>query len=123
MYDNKPETDGSLARGSFVTLSKNQILISTTGFNSYGKVLGTPKPLEATIWQYGGSNIEGIDLRATAVQLLNLTKLNWSSSSSISSEPITTKYAGNIAYLTMAFLEIDNKFKLHKVLEKTPWFI
>ena len=124
LYDNKPETDGSLARGSFVKLSDNQLLISTTGFNSFGKVMGTPRPLEATVWQYGkGSDNEPIDLRATAVQLLNLTKLNWASSSSISSEPITTKYASDIAYLTMAFLEIDNRFKLHRALENTPWFI
>ncbi len=64
-----------------------------------------------------------MDLRVLAVQILALTKLNWSSTDSLCGEPITTKYAGDIAYLTAAFLRQDDKFKLHSVLEPTPWFI
>lgn len=63
------------------------------------------------------------DMRAMAVQMLNLTKLNWASTDSLCGEPITTKYAGGIAYLTAAFLRQSPVFKLHSVLEKTPWFI
>jgi hypothetical protein len=37
-----------------------------------------------------------------AVQILSLTKLNWASTDSLCSEPITVKYAGDIAYLTAA---------------------
>lgn len=124
LYDDKPETDGSLSRGSYVELGKNQLLLSTTGFNQYGKTLGTPKPLEATVWVYSGTSRKEVDLKSIAVQLLNLTKLNWASTSSISTEPITIKYAGNIAYLTFAFLNSrGEEFKLHPVLENTPWFL
>ena len=63
------------------------------------------------------------DLRAVAAQILSLTKLNWGSTDSLCGEPITTKYAGDIAYLTSAFLRQGNHFQLHSVLEKTPWFI
>jgi hypothetical protein len=53
-----------------------------------------------------------------------LTKLNWASTDSLCGEPITTKYAGDIAYLTDAFLrQKEPGFKLHPVLERTPWFI
>jgi hypothetical protein len=63
------------------------------------------------------------DLKALASQILSLTKLNWASTDSICGEPITTKYAGDIAYLTDAFLRQTGSFKLHPVLERTPWFI
>jgi hypothetical protein len=38
-------------------------------------------------------------------------------------EPITIKYAGDIAYLTAAFLRQREPFQLHQVLERTPWFL
>jgi hypothetical protein len=59
-----------------------------------------------------------------ANQVLSLTKLNWASTDSLCAEPITTKYAGGIAYLTAAFLRQNaGIFHLHPVLERTPWFI
>ena len=58
-----------------------------------------------------------------AVQVLNLTKLNWASTDAFSGDPITIKYASNIAYLTAAFLRQHEPFRLHPVLEETPWFI
>jgi hypothetical protein len=39
-----------------------------------------------------------------ANHILGLTELNWASSDSLYAEPITTKYAGDIAYLTAAFI-------------------
>jgi hypothetical protein len=63
------------------------------------------------------------DLKSLAVQILSLTKLNWASTDALTGEPITTKYAGDIAYLTAAFLRQEDEFKLHPVLERTPWFI
>jgi hypothetical protein len=38
-------------------------------------------------------------------------------------EPITTKYAGEIAYLTAAFMRQAPTFALHPALERTPWFL
>jgi hypothetical protein len=125
LYDSRPETDGSLSRGSYVVTTPNQILLSTTGYNAFRKSLGTPKPLEATIWTAGPEGRPGSepDLHALAIQILSLTKLNWASTDSICGEPITTKYAGDIAYLTDAFFRQGGAFRLHPLLESTPWFI
>lgn len=116
-YDNS-NVGGSLSRGSYVNLSSNKILLSTTGYNIFKKSLGTPKMIKASIHTDGG-----INLKLYAKHLLALTKLNWASTNALTGEPITTKYALNIAYLTEKFIQRRGNFKLHKVLEKTPWFI
>lgn len=125
LYSNRPETDGSLSRGSYIVVSPKQILISTTGYNPYRKTIGTPKPLEVSIWVEPPENTQFVrpDLRALANQILSLTKLNWASTDSLCGEPITIKYAGDIAYLTDAFLRQTGTFRLHPILEKTPWFL
>jgi predicted HTH transcriptional regulator len=125
LYDTRIETDGSLSRGSYVATSPNQIYLSTTGYNPYRKSLGTPVMLEVNIRvEYPKDSPNSPpDLRALAAQILSLTKLNWGSTDSLCGEPITTKYAGGIAYLTSAFLRQGSYFRLHPVLEKTPWFI
>jgi predicted HTH transcriptional regulator len=125
LYDSRPETDGSMSRGSYIKTSPRQMIISTTGYNPYRKALGTPKPLEISVWVEPpkGEHIISPDIKAVANQILSLTKLNWASTDSLCGEPITTKYAGDIAYLTDAFLRQSGSFKLHQVLEKTPWFI
>ena len=51
--------------------------------------------------------------------ILSLT-LNWASTDSLCAEPITTKYAGDVAYLTAAFMRQDGSFRLHPVLERRP---
>jgi hypothetical protein len=125
VFDRRPESDGSLSRGSYVTLGRNRFLLSTTGYNPYRKALGTPKPLEVTAWverPIGQPNAPP-DLRSIAVQVLALTKLNWASTDAFCGEPITLKYARGIAYLTAAFLRQSEGFVLHPVLEGTPWFL
>ena len=124
-YDNRPETDGSLRRGSYVEVAPNKIYLSTTGYNPFRRALGTPKPLEISGWVHhpNPSSPNEIDLRVLAIQVLNLTKLNWASTDSFCGEPITLKYAGDIAYLTGAFLRQSEPFQLHTTLEITPWFI
>ena len=124
-YDSRPETDGSLARGRYVIGAPNQIHVSTTGQNPYRKALGTPKVLEVNVRVEGpeGEKRPTPDLRAVAGQILSLTKLNWASTDSLCAEPITTKYAGDVAYLTAAFMRQEGSFRLHPVLERTPWFI
>jgi argonaute-like protein implicated in RNA metabolism and viral defense len=125
LYDRRPDTDGSVARGNYVIGGPNQLYVSTTGFNPYRKAMGTPIVLEVNVrTEYpAGSRGHLPDLRASAVQILSLTKLNWASTDSLCAEPITTKYAGDIAYLTAAFLRQGGTFRLHPVLERTPWFI
>ena len=63
------------------------------------------------------------DLRARIGQILGLTKLNWASTDSLCAEPITTKYTGDVAYLTAAFMRQEGSFGLQPVLERTLWFI
>lgn len=125
LFDSRPDTDGSLRRGSYVITSPHRILVSTTGYNPFRKSLGTPLPLEVSIWvespREGPQNPP--DMKALAVQILSLTKLNWASTDSLCGEPITTKFAGDIAYLTDAFLRQAPSFRLHPALERTPWFI
>jgi len=125
-YDRASDGDGSMSRGAYVVTSPTQVYISTTGYNPYRKSLGTPLTLEVNIHteESNGSVRKEYDLRALAFQILSLTKLNWASTDSLCGEPITTKYAGDIAYLTSAFLRQQQPaFRLHPVLEKTPWFI
>ncbi len=125
-FDRSSEGDGSLRRGTYIAASPSQAYVSTTGYNPYRRSLGTPLTLEVNIHteEANGRVREQHDLRALAFQILSLTKLNWASTDSLCGEPITTKYAGDIAYLTSAFLRQDGySFKLHPVLERTPWFI
>jgi predicted HTH transcriptional regulator len=125
LFDSRAETDGSVQRGSYVSISRRRVLVSTTGYNTYRKALGTPRPLEVSADHYrsGATTAVECEARTLALQVLNLTKLNWASSDSFTSEPITIKYAGDIAYLTAAFLRQREPFQLHRVLERTPWFV
>jgi len=125
LYDSRPETDGSLGRGNYVKTSKSQFFLSTTGYNPFRKALGTPHMLEINtrIYRPDGAPDTLPDMKGLAMQILSLTKLNWGSTDSLCGEPITTKYAGDIAYLTAAFLRQGTPFRLHPVLEGTPWFI
>ena len=113
LYDSRPETDGSLARGRYVIAGKNQIYLSTTGYNPYRKAIGTPHVLELTARIETPGDPSGLapDLRVLAMQILSLTKLNWASTDSLCAEPITTKYASDIAYLTAAFMRQGHEFK------------
>lgn len=127
LYDSRPEGDGSLSRGSYVVGGRGQVYLSTTGYNAYRQILGTPQALELNAHVEAPPESSGRaapDLRSIAAQVLSLTKLNWASSDSLCAEPITTKYAGDIAYLTAAFMrQREGPFRLHPVLERTPWFI
>lgn len=116
-YDNS-NISGSFSRGSYVNLSPTQILLSTTEYNILKKSLGTPRMINAVI--HSDNNV---DLRLYSKHLLALTKLNWASTNALTGEPITTKYALSIAYLTEKFIQRKGGFRLHRILERTPWFI
>ena len=122
-YDPSPQTDGSLHRGKYVISAPSQFYLSTTGYNTYQKGLGTPKPLEVNVWTEPYDPSNPTDLKVIAKQLISLTKLNWASTRSFCGTPITIKYARDIARFASAFIERSGKFELHKVLEGTPWFI
>ena len=123
-YDRRPDTDGSLRRGSYVEAGANKLYLSTTGYNPFRRMMGTPRPLEVSTWvERPDGGRERPDLRVLALQVLSLTKLNWASTDAFCGEPITLKYAGDIARLTAAFLRQSEPFNLHPSLETTPWFL
>jgi hypothetical protein len=105
--------------------SPHEIFLSTTGYSSFRRAMGTPKPIQITAWVYRPERVPNAapDMKSLAVQGLNLTTLNWTSTDAFCGEPITLKYARDIAYLTAAFLRQSAQFKLHPVLERTPWFL
>lgn len=123
MFDSRIEGNGSLSRGSYAIMGKHQFYLSTTGYNVMKKSLGTPIMLEINVRTEPYHQEHTLAYRVIAQHLLSLTKLNWSSTQSINGEPVTTKYAHNIASLSSVFYRRKGEFKLHKVLEQTPWFI
>jgi len=121
-YDERAEGDGSLPRGTYIVTRPNQFWIATTGANMFReKVRGTPRILEVTVNRLNART--PLDLRIYAQHILSLTKLNWASSRSFCHEPITIKYASDIAYLMNAFISGFGTFRLHPTLERTPWFL
>lgn len=123
MFDSRIEGNGSLSRGSYVIMGKNQFFLSTTGYNVMKKSLGTPIMLEVNVRTEPYHAEQKLPYRMFAQHLLSLTKLNWASTQSINGEPVTTKYAHDIASLSSVFYRRKGEFHLHKVLEQTPWFI
>lgn len=123
MFDSRIEGNGSLSRGSYVIMRKNQFFLSTTGYNVMKKSLGTPIMLEINVRTEPYHPEQKLPYRILANHLLSLTKLNWASTQSINGEPVTIKYAHDIAQLSSVFYRRKGEFHLHKVLEQTPWFI
>lgn len=113
---------GFISRGTYVKFSDNQFLISTTGRNAFGqKGLGTPKILH--IINHILPEDTSVDLGNIAKHILNLTRLNWaSSSSSFCHEPVTIKFAREIAYFMSVFMR-DRGFRLNERIKNKPWFL
>jgi hypothetical protein len=122
LYDRQVVGDGSVARGTYLPVAPNRFYIATTGRNEMGQQgLGTPKPLDVTINRVRSKGI--LDLRIYAQHILSLTRLNWASTKDFCREPITLKYASDIAYLMNVFLKSFGGFRLNPRLERTPWFL
>lgn len=119
-HNESPTSDGTMERGKYFLTSNKQFYLSTTGENPYRKNLGSPVLLEVNVQK---SNDSIVDLNCIAKHVFSLTKLNFASTESICSEPITIKYAKDIARLTSAFLRQGKPFKIGPALENTPWFI
>jgi len=122
LYDDSPEGDGTMARGKYVVMAPNRFVIATTGQNELGqRGLGTPRPLDVRVNRVHSKG--ELDTRVYAQHVLSLTRLNWASTKDFCREPITLKYASDIAYLMNVFLASFGEFKLHPKLENTPWFL
>ena len=122
LYDKKADGDGSLRRGSYVLTAPNRFFIATTGQNDFGqRGMGTPRPLDVSVNRISANG--ELDMKFYAQHLLSLTRLNWASTKDFCREPITLKFASDIAYLMNVFLASFGSFTLNSRLERTPWFL
>ncbi len=122
LYDDSPQGDGTLSRGKYIVVVPNRFYIATTGQNELGqRGPGTPRPLEARVNRVRSRG--EMDTRMYAQHILSLTRLNWASTKDFCRQPITLKFASDIAHLMNVFLATFGEFKLHPTLEQTPWFL
>lgn len=122
LFDESPQGDGAAARGTWVSLASNRFLLATTGPNPMGqKYLGTPRPLEVSVYRVGGDT--RVDLPTYAQHMMSLTRLNWASTRSFCHTPITIKFANDIAHLMNVVHSAGEDFRLHPALRSTPWFL
>lgn len=121
LYDLAEGGDGSIARTTYLQDDPGRLYLATTGRNIFKqRGMGTPIPLQLTVWA-DPPNLP-FALRDVGQQVLSLTRLNWGSSRNFCQEPITTKFAGEIARLMTAFME-DPAFAVNPGLRGTPWFL
>lgn len=126
LYNLADDADGKIKRSTFLVDEPSEgepgrAYLSTTGLNVFReKGMGTPIPLELTVWS--DSEDSTASLRDVGQQVLSLTRLNWASSRSFCHEPITTKFAGDIARLMSAFMQ-DTAFSVNPALRSKPWFL
>ncbi|OLE66376.1 MAG: hypothetical protein AUI36_07630 [Cyanobacteria bacterium 13_1_40CM_2_61_4] len=83
--------------------------------------MGTPRPLDVSVNRISANG--ELDMKFYAQHLLSLTRLNWASTKDFCREPITLKFASDIAYLMNVFLASFGSFTLNSRLERTPWFL
>ena len=121
LYNIAEGSDGSINRATYLRDDPNRVYLATTGSNIFNaKGMGTPVPLELTVW---ADPIESRpELETIAQQILSLTRLNWASTRSFCREPITTKFAGDIASKMTVFMD-DPNFTVNPSLRNTPWFL
>jgi hypothetical protein len=121
LYNLAEGSDGSIDRATYLRDDPNRLYLATTGSNVFNaKGMGTPVPLELTVW---ADPIESRpSLERIAQQILSLTRLNWGSTRSFCREPITTKFAGDIASKMTVFMD-DPNFSVNPSLRNTPWFL
>jgi argonaute-like protein implicated in RNA metabolism and viral defense len=120
LYDLSPRRNGYISRATYVP-DGSEVYLATTGNNVFGqKGMGTPLPLRLVTW---ADPMEALPSpRQVAQQILSLTRLNWGSTRNFCQEPITTKFAGDIAGLMSKFLE-DPTFTINPLLRDAPWFL
>ncbi len=118
---NLDRDDGRIDRGAYLVHDPMRVYLATTGANIHGQTgMGTPIPLELTVWADPLDAAPPIE--QVAQQVLSLTRLNWASTHDFSHEPVTTKYAGKIAWL-MTRLTEDPSLSLNPILRGVPWFM
>lgn len=121
LYDLSEHSDGRIGRATYLSQTLSRGYLSTTGSNLFDqKSMGTPVPLELSVW---ADPIDAMpNFQTICQQILSLTRLNWASSRNFCQEPITTKFAGDIARLMSAFME-NPSFSINPSLRGAPWFL
>jgi hypothetical protein len=120
LYD-LSESSGQISRATYLYADLSRVYLATTGSNVFGqKGIGTPVPLELTVWADPADAAPSH--QDLCQQILSLTRLNWASSHNFCQEPITTKFAGDIARRMTAFM-VDPDFVVNPSLRGVPWFL
>ncbi len=118
---NLSHDDGQIGRATYLRDGATRLYLATTGTNVYGqRGMGTPIPLELTVWADPPDAQPA--LSDIAQQILSLTRLNWASTHSFCQEPITTKFAGAIAQFMSDFIG-EAGFSVNTSLRSVPWFL
>jgi hypothetical protein len=121
LYDLSEGSSGEITRATYVRDEPGRVWLATTGRNEFNqRGMGTPVLLQLTVWS--DPDDFRFELRDVAQQVLSLTRLNWGSSRNFSQEPITTKYAGDIARRMSVFMR-DPGFFVNPRLRGVPWFL
>ncbi len=121
LYDLTEGRDGQISRSTYLRDEPGRLYLATTGSNIFSQTgMGTPIPLELTVWADPTDSIPTLD--QIGQQVLSLTRLNWASTRNFCHEPITTKFAGDIAKEMTAFME-DPSFVVNPSLRGIPWFL
>jgi hypothetical protein len=121
LYDLREGGEGLISRATYLQDAPGRLYLATTGDNVFNqRGMGTPIPLKLTIWTDPPDL--PLSLREIGQQVLSMTRLNWGSSRNFCQEPITTKFAGEIARLMNAFMH-DPSFSVNPSLRGVPWFL
>lgn len=112
---NPSSSNLDVLRGKVFTLnqddSQTEILLSVAISQRFQRI---------RIWKMPNEN--PIDIKAVAYRVLAMTKLNWRSAVKETSEPVTLRYAHEIAKLTNQFSFTEWE-KVNNQLSNKPWFI
>ncbi len=109
----------NLKQGSIVQLVPGEFLLSVSQ-NASANAPAT-RLLKVRVWRES-TPAEDIDIESIAYRILAMTKLNWRSAVRETSEPVTLKYAEEIARLTNHF-NLTEWAEINNQLSKVPWFI
>jgi hypothetical protein len=108
----------NVTRGGIIQLSANEFLLSTLADDKPDSHSG--RLLKLRVWSEPAK--EPIEILPIAYRVLAMTKLNWRSAVRETSEPVTLKYAEEIANLTNHF-GLTEWTTVNNQLSRVPWFI
>lgn len=109
----------NFARGGILQLTRNEFLLSVAGeLKSESRA---SRILKVRVWREPLQGPE-LDLEALGYRILAMTKLNWRSAVRETAEPVTLKYAEEIARLTNHFT-LTQWNTVNNQLARVPWFL